>query len=78
MHLKPSWLFALYDHPPCDCGFLQAEGVTPVHLAVDKPSDKFRSFLVKHYKLRATIPQVNNYVIFEGFFNANKKGKIKS
>ena len=26
------------------------------------------SFLTKHYKLRSTIPQVNNYVVFEGFF----------
>ncbi|XP_067940982.1 alpha-tubulin N-acetyltransferase 1-like [Watersipora subatra] len=44
------------------------ENVSPAHLAIDKPSDKFIAFLSKHYKLRATIPQVNNYVIFDGFF----------
>lgn len=43
--------------------------VNPRHLAIDKPSFKFSSFLHKHYNLVAKIPQVNNFVIFEGFFN---------
>jgi len=38
------------------------------HLAVDRPSPKFLSFLQKHYNLKSVIPQVNNFVIFEGFF----------
>lgn len=54
--------------------YAQHEGMTPSHLAVDKPSDKFLAFLAKHYKLRATIPQVNNYVVFDGFFT-NRKGE---
>ncbi|KAF6034769.1 ATAT1 [Bugula neritina] len=55
---------------------LENERVTPSHLAVDRPSDRFLAFLTKHYKLRVTIPQVNNYVIFEGFFT-NRKDQSK-
>ena len=49
------------------------------YLAVDRPSTKLVSFLRKHYGLVNTIPQVppplptsiqvNNYVIFSGFFH---------
>lgn len=48
---------------------LQDTGVKPCHLAIDKPSYKFSQFLNKHYHLRAEIPQVNNFVVFEGFFS---------
>jgi len=41
----------------------------PRYLAVDRPSVKLVSFLRKHYGLVNTIPQVNNYVIFSGFFH---------
>ncbi|XP_076822219.1 alpha-tubulin N-acetyltransferase 1-like isoform X2 [Clavelina lepadiformis] len=47
---------------------LQHENVQPSHLAIDRPSQKFISFLKKHFNLWATIAQVNNFVIFEGFF----------
>jgi len=47
---------------------LQRELVDPRYLAVDRPSDKLISFLRKHYGLANIIPQVNNYVIFSGFF----------
>lgn len=47
---------------------LQQEQVDPQHLAVDRPSEKFLCFLRKHYNLQSTIPQVNNFVVFEGFF----------
>lgn len=47
---------------------LQDQGCLPQHLAIDKPSFKFSEFLCKHYRLRAVVPQVNNFVIFEGFF----------
>ena len=40
-------------------------------MAIDRPSPKLLAFLRKYYDLSATIPQVNNYVIFEGFFNNN-------
>ncbi|XP_018416160.1 PREDICTED: alpha-tubulin N-acetyltransferase 1 [Nanorana parkeri] len=51
---------------------LRSEQMEPQHLAIDRPSEKFLSFLRKHYNLRSTIPQVNNFVIFEGFFRDRK------
>ncbi|XP_067661003.1 alpha-tubulin N-acetyltransferase-like [Haliotis asinina] len=48
---------------------LKCENVRPNHFAIDKPSHKFSMFLAKHYNLRAVIPQVNNFVVFEGFFS---------
>ncbi|XP_077017338.1 alpha-tubulin N-acetyltransferase 1 isoform X6 [Tamandua tetradactyla] len=47
---------------------LQKERVEPHQLAVDRPSQKLLKFLNKHYNLETTVPQVNNFVIFEGFF----------
>ena len=60
------------------------ENIDPRYLAVDRPSEKLISFLRKHYGLANIIPQVrkskissrflrnvfqvNNYVIFSGFF----------
>ncbi|XP_053823925.1 alpha-tubulin N-acetyltransferase 1 isoform X2 [Vidua chalybeata] len=38
-------------------------------LAVDRPSPKLLGFLGKHFGLSQPIPQVNNFVIFEGFFS---------
>lgn len=48
---------------------LQTERMDPRRLAVDRPSQKLLSFLQKHYGLRDPIPQVNNFVIFDGFFS---------
>ncbi|XP_060069773.1 alpha-tubulin N-acetyltransferase 1-like [Ylistrum balloti] len=48
---------------------LRDVNVKPQQLAIDKPSFKFSQFLNKHYNLKAEIPQVNNFVVFEGFFN---------
>ncbi|XP_053907949.1 alpha-tubulin N-acetyltransferase 1 isoform X1 [Cuculus canorus] len=48
---------------------LQSERVEPRRLAVDRPSEKLLAFLRKHYGLTDAIPQVNNFVIFEGFFS---------
>jgi len=45
--------------------------IRPAQLAVDRPSVKFKSFLRKHYSLSHTIPQINNFVIFDGFFRFN-------
>ncbi|XP_021073392.1 alpha-tubulin N-acetyltransferase 1 isoform X2 [Mus pahari] len=47
---------------------LQKERVEPHQLAIDRPSPKLLRFLNKHYNLETTVPQVNNFVIFEGFF----------
>ncbi|XP_037982344.1 alpha-tubulin N-acetyltransferase 1 isoform X3 [Motacilla alba alba] len=48
---------------------LQRERVQPHRLAVDRPSEKLLAFLSKHFGLRDRIPQVNNFVIFDGFFS---------
>ncbi|XP_010182255.1 PREDICTED: alpha-tubulin N-acetyltransferase 1, partial [Mesitornis unicolor] len=47
----------------------QSERVDPWRLAIDRPSEKLLGFLRKHYGLEDAIPQVNNFVIFEGFFS---------
>ena len=49
----------------------QDQDIQPKFMAIDRPSPKLLAFLRKYYELSATIPQVNNYVIFEGFFNNN-------
>ncbi|XP_051271325.1 alpha-tubulin N-acetyltransferase 1 isoform X10 [Dicentrarchus labrax] len=47
---------------------LQHKNLEPVLMAYDRPSPKFLSFLAKHYCLTRSVPQVNNFVVFEGFF----------
>ncbi|XP_067365923.1 alpha-tubulin N-acetyltransferase 1 isoform X4 [Channa argus] len=47
---------------------LQHKNLEPVTMAYDRPSPKFLSFLAKHYCLTESVPQVNNFVVFEGFF----------
>jgi len=54
---------------------LQAEKIEAKHLAVDRPSTKFIAFLKKHFNLYSTIPQVNNFVIFEEFFTKRRKNE---
>jgi alpha-tubulin N-acetyltransferase 1 len=41
----------------------------PEKLAYDRPSEKLTGFLKKHYGLAKFIPQNNNYVIFDKYFN---------
>ncbi|XP_078326041.1 uncharacterized protein LOC111125721 isoform X2 [Crassostrea virginica] len=48
---------------------LKEQDVDPRHLAIDKPSFKFSQFLKKHYNLKAELPQVNNFTVYEGFFS---------
>ncbi|XP_052325266.1 alpha-tubulin N-acetyltransferase 1 isoform X3 [Oncorhynchus keta] len=56
---------------------LQHKKVEPVMMAYDRPSPKFLSFLEKHYCLKNSVPQVNNFVVFDGFF-AKKSGSTPS
>ena len=53
----------------------QSENIRPAHIAIDRPSPKFQAFMQKHYNLKAKINQVNNFVIYEGFFRDRPKGK---
>ncbi|XP_059614381.1 alpha-tubulin N-acetyltransferase [Phlebotomus argentipes] len=50
---------------------LDQENYHPQQLAIDRPSDKLVGFLRKHYGLTQTIPQMNNFVVYEGFFDHN-------
>lgn len=52
---------------------LQEENIEPVKLAIDRPSEKFLGFLKKHYGLSGAIPQMNNFVVFDGFFTKSKQ-----
>lgn len=47
---------------------LEYENLLPEQLAIDRPSDKLLGFLRKHYALTQKIPQMNNFVIYDGFF----------
>jgi alpha-tubulin N-acetyltransferase 1 len=48
---------------------LDTESIKPNKIAYDKPSSKLIKFLDKHYGLKSFIPQNNNYVIYESFWN---------
>ncbi|KAK7899624.1 hypothetical protein WMY93_020477 [Mugilogobius chulae] len=56
---------------------LQHKHVEPALMAFDRPSPKFLSFLAKHYNLTQSIPQVNNFVVFEGFFFDKSAGQLR-
>ncbi|KAM9737410.1 alpha-tubulin N-acetyltransferase 1 isoform 3-T3 [Menidia menidia] len=47
---------------------LQHKNLEPVLMAYDRPSPRLLSFLAKHYCLMQSVPQVNNFVVFDGFF----------
>lgn len=47
---------------------LKKESAQPANLAIDRPSEKLLSFMTKHYGLQAPMRQMNNYVVFDGFF----------
>ncbi|XP_063041322.1 alpha-tubulin N-acetyltransferase 1 isoform X3 [Engraulis encrasicolus] len=47
---------------------LQHKKVEPQLMAYDRPSPKFLAFLRKHFSLQEGVPQVNNFVVFNGFF----------
>ncbi|BFZ19986.1 hypothetical protein BsWGS_23025 [Bradybaena similaris] len=56
---------------------LRRESVPVQHFAINRPSPKLLSFLAKHYNMKVSIPQVYNFVIFDGFFN-NREGNNQS
>lgn len=54
---------------------LEYEQLLPEQLAIDRPSDKLLGFLRKHYALTQKIPQMNNFVIYDGFFASQQSQK---
>ncbi len=59
----------LFEHMLKDQG-----GLHPRYMAIDRPSPKLLAFLRKYYGLDSVIPQVNNYVIYDGFFSSGSGG----
>ncbi|XP_022599848.1 alpha-tubulin N-acetyltransferase 1 isoform X3 [Seriola dumerili] len=56
---------------------LQHKNLEPVLMAYDRPSPKLLSFLAKHYCLTQSVPQVNNFVVFEGFFLNREAAQLR-
>jgi alpha-tubulin N-acetyltransferase 1 len=48
---------------------LEVEQKQPSHLAIDRPSQKLLNFMARHYGLQHYVPQNNNYVIYNQFFD---------
>lgn len=49
---------------------LSDEGISPSKLAIDRPSPKLVNFMRKHYHLSSYIPQNNNFVIYNDYFES--------
>ncbi|XP_063041323.1 alpha-tubulin N-acetyltransferase 1 isoform X4 [Engraulis encrasicolus] len=56
---------------------LQHKKVEPQLMAYDRPSPKFLAFLRKHFSLQEGVPQVNNFVVFNGFFKNTAAGPLR-
>ncbi|XP_016126341.1 alpha-tubulin N-acetyltransferase 1-like isoform X2 [Sinocyclocheilus grahami] len=56
---------------------LKHKRVEPERMAYDRPSPKFLSFLEKHYDLKNSVPQVNNFVVFSGFFQSRSAVQLR-
>ena len=52
---------------------LEFEKIEPHKLGYDRPSEKFINFLAKHYSLKNYIPQNNNFVVFNLYFDVINK-----
>ncbi|XP_062866009.1 alpha-tubulin N-acetyltransferase 1 isoform X3 [Trichomycterus rosablanca] len=56
---------------------LEHQKVEPELMAYDRPSPKFLAFLAKHFELKHSVPQVNNFVVFEGFFRNRSAAPLR-
>ncbi|XP_065200813.1 alpha-tubulin N-acetyltransferase-like [Planococcus citri] len=48
---------------------LKDNSVTVNLIPIDRPSEKLLKFLQKHYHLSTIVPQPNNFIVYEQFFN---------
>ena len=56
----------LYDY------MLSYQNVHPAELGIDRPSPKFLAFMKKHFGLSDYIPQTNNFVVYNQYFEIAK------
>lgn len=57
---------------------LSEEAAHPAKLAYDRPSPKLLAFLRKHFGLLKFVPQTNNFVVFNQYFESGERGgKVK-
>lgn len=75
--IKPLCVLDFYVHESMQRGghgkaifdkMLEVEGVTPEKLAYDRPSDKLLKFLGKHFGLNRYVPQNNNFVVYDAYW----------
>lgn len=78
--IQPLCVLDFYVHESCQRSgigrflfdkMLAYERIYPHKLGYDRPSFKLLSFLKKHFKLEKFIPQNNNFVVFNEYFNAS-------
>ena len=49
---------------------MRHEGAAPEKLAYDRPSEKLLAFLGKHFGLRKYVPQNNNFVVYDQYWDS--------
>jgi alpha-tubulin N-acetyltransferase 1 len=52
---------------------ISCEQTTPERVAYDRPSPKLLAFLRKHFGLQQFVPQRNNFVIYDAFFQTDPR-----
>jgi hypothetical protein len=76
--ISPTCVLDFYVHESCQRtgigkmlfeAMLDNENKLPHQLGYDRPSSKLMNFLVKHYHLSGYIPQVNQFVVFNAYFD---------
>jgi len=85
--ITPLCVFDFYVHESVQRGgqgkalfeeMLHKEGdVHPAKLAYDRPSPKLIGFLSKHYGLKSYVPQNNNYIVFNQYWDPKPQNLYK-
>jgi len=57
---------------------LETENIEPHKLAIDRPSSKLINFMKKHYGLVNYVPQNNNFVIYNSYWDTSDKNSSKN
>ena len=61
-------------HPAALQVMLASEHIQPHRLGYDRPSPKLLGFLRKYYDLVQFVPQANNFVVFNNYFDESVNG----